>query len=95
MELKEKLEKVVEKLEGLIANPDLDVDFLFFDENGNPLSKPTVLVKYYATETDVRETKIELSPALLNEDVDNIVGYITFQIENFEAEIDSIEYSGE
>lgn len=95
MELKEKLTKVMEKLESAVANPDLDLEFNFFDENGNPVEKPTVNVKYYATETDMRQTKIELSKTLLNEDVDNIVGYITFQIENFEAEIDSIEYSGE
>lgn len=95
MELKEKLEKIMEKLEGIISNPDLDLEFNFFDENSNPLEKPTILVKYYATETDVRQTKIELSPTILNESVDNIVGYVTFQIENFESEIDSIEYSGE
>lgn len=95
MELKEKLQKVQEKLENANINPDIDLEFFFFDENSNPLTKPYILVKYYPTETDVRESKIELSQSLLNEEVDNIVGFITFQIENFENEIDSVEFGGE
>lgn len=95
MDLKEKLQKVKEKLDNANINPDIDLEFYFFDDSSNPVENPYILVKYYPTESDVRETKIELSKSLLNEDVDNIVGFITFQIENFEAEIDSVEYGGE
>lgn len=47
MELKEKLQKVQEKLENANINPDIDLEFFFFDENSNPLTKPYILVKYF------------------------------------------------
>jgi hypothetical protein len=95
MDMKEKLQLVKEKLEENSSMPDLDLEINFFDENGNVLDEPYVLVKYYPTETDERDSKIVIPKTMLNEDVDNIVNYITFQIENFKAEIDSIEFGGE
>ncbi|PMP62506.1 MAG: hypothetical protein C0198_03250 [Sulfurihydrogenibium sp.] len=95
MDMKEKLQLVKEKLEEISSMPDLDLEINFFDENGNVLDEPYVLVKYYPTESDERDLKIVIPKTMLNEDVDNIVNYITFQIENFKAEIDSIEFGGE
>ncbi|MGB9766530.1 MAG: hypothetical protein ACPLXN_03555 [Sulfurihydrogenibium sp.] len=95
MDMKEKLQLVKEKLEEISSMPDLDLEINFFDENGNVLDEPYVLVKYYPTESDERDSKIVIPKTMLNEDVDNIVNYITFQIENFKAEIDSIEFGGE
>ena len=94
--IEKKLKVIEENLININISPDLEVEPNFFDENGNVKKTPTVIVKYYATESDKRETVIPLPHNMLEEkEVDDIVNYITFQIEQFQSEIDSIEFGGE
>ena len=50
---------------------------------------------YKAGDGDVFEKKIEIPPEILKKDVKEIKEFLTFAIEQFMEEIDSVEYGGE
>ncbi|MEZ0322914.1 MAG: hypothetical protein ABWJ98_01195 [Hydrogenothermaceae bacterium] len=95
MDKVEFLKHLKQKLDSSSILPDAEIEVRFFDENGKVLEKPAVLVRYYPTETDVREREIVISPSLYEKTVEDAYNFIVFQIEQFEEEIDSIEFSGE
>ncbi|MEJ5172603.1 MAG: hypothetical protein WHT47_02690 [Hydrogenothermaceae bacterium] len=95
MDKVEFLKQLQQKLDNSSVLPDVELEVNFFDENGNVVEKPAILVKYFPTESDVRERTIVISPSLYEKTVDDAYNFITFQIEQFEEEIDSVEFSGE
>lgn len=95
MEKKEFLKVLQEKLENSEISADIDIDVNFFDENGNISERPHIVVKYYPTDTDMRQRMIPLSADIYTKSIQDAFDYITFQIEQFAEEIDSIEFSGE
>ncbi len=99
-ELKEKLEKLAEELKDVMVNPDIDIEICFKDiEVGDScdLNKkfPYVKVRYITEEHDVHEKDIEIAEDNWNKSVEELKEYITFMIEQFMEEIDSVEYGGE
>lgn len=95
MEKKEFLLALQEKLENAEISADIDVDINFFNEDGTILDRPHIVVKYYPTDSDVRQRIIPLSYDIYTKTIQDAFNYITFQIEQFAEEIDSIEFSGE
>lgn len=95
MDRKEFLLNLQEKIENSDISPDIDVQINFFNEDGGITEKPNIVVKYYPTESDMRQKVINITEDMFNKTVEDAYNYITFQIEQFEEEIDSIEFSGE
>ncbi len=96
---KEKFRKLAEELKVSVTNPDLEVDICFegveVAEGCDPRKFPYVRVRYITNEHDVHEKDIEISPDNWKKSVEELKDYVTFMIEQFMEEIDSVEYSGE
>lgn len=99
MNTQEKLRKLAEELKTSITSPDLDIDICFegveVAEGCAPGRYPYIRVRYVTEGHNVHEKDIELSPDSLQKDVGELKEYITFLIEQFMEEVDSVEYSGE
>ncbi|RLJ71205.1 hypothetical protein BCF55_1504 [Hydrogenivirga caldilitoris] len=99
-EVKEKFERLAQELKDLMANPDIDIEVCFKDiEMGDScdIDKkiPYVKVKYITEEHDVHEKDIEIAEDNWSKSVEELKEYVTFMIEQFMEEIDSVEYGGE
>ncbi|RMA97644.1 hypothetical protein [Hydrogenothermus marinus] len=99
-ELKEKLQKVVELVKKDMANPDIDIEFCIpeveMDSSSCNVNKePYISVKYTIEEGDVHERKIKIRRKYTQMEPEDLANLITFYIEQFIEEIDSVEYGGE
>ncbi len=102
----EKFRKLAEEVKNLMVDPDIEVEVCFDeiekDEGcevdltpGYKPKYPYVKVVYRTGDGDVYEKKIEISPDKWNKSVEELKEYITFEIEQFMEEIDSVEYGGD
>ncbi len=91
--VKEKLQRLAEELKDLMVNPDVEVEVHFGDEEERKF--PFVRVRYTTEEHEVHEKDIEIAEDNLNKSVEELKEYVTFMIEQFMEEIDSVEYGGE
>lgn len=98
-EVREKFEKLAKELKDMMVNPDIDIEVCFKDievgENCSVREIPYVKVKYITEEHDVHEKDIEIAEDNWNKSVEELKEYVTFMIEQFMEEIDSVEYGGE
>jgi len=98
-EVREKFEKLAKELKDMMVNPDIDIEVCFKDievgENCEVREIPYVKVKYITEEHDVHEKDIEIAEDNWNKSVEELKEYVTFMIEQFMEEIDSVEYGGE
>ncbi len=99
-ELKEKLEKVVELVKNVMVDPDIDVDYCIPEvattaDSCDVSGDPYIVVKYTTEEGDVHERKIKLRRPYLAKTPEEIANLVTFYIEQFIEEINSVEYGGE
>ncbi len=99
-ELKDKLEKVVELVKNDMADPDIDIEYCIPEvavtsDKCDVSGEPYILVKYITEEHDVHERKIKLRRPYLDKSPEDLAGLVTFYIEQFKEEIDSVEYGGE
>lgn len=98
MSLEEKFKLLAEEVKKNMANPDLDIELCFpgeVDQGCETKSYPYIKVKYVIEEHDVYEKEIDIDPAHLDRDIKDLVNFVTFQIQQFMEEIDSVEYGGE
>ncbi|RUM50966.1 MAG: hypothetical protein DSY47_00500 [Hydrogenothermus sp.] len=99
-ELKEKLEKVVELVSQNAIDPDLEIEYCIPEvattsDKCDVTGEPYIIVKYVTEEHDVHERKIKLRKNYLEKSPEDLANLITFYIEQFMEEIDSVEYGGE
>ncbi len=87
--VKEKFKRLEQELKDVMVNPDIEVEFHF--DNDMPYLK----VRYITEEHQVHEKDIEISPDNWKKSVEELKDYVTFMIEQFMEEIDSVEYGGE
>ena len=90
-EIREKLERLSEKIQSNMANPDVDIDICFDDTCGVPY----LTVKYVVEGHNLHEKRIDIDKEYWEKDVKDLANFVTFQIEQFLEEIDSVEYGGE
>lgn len=95
-ESKDKLEKVVALLDNAMVDPDIDIDYCIpgvkttletCDEPGDPY----ILVTYVVSEYTKPTRKIHLGSTALLSTAEKIANQVTFSIEEFKGEIDSVE----
>ena len=89
--IREKLEKLAEEVQKNMANPDVDIEFCFDEACG----VPHIIVNYVVEEHDVHKRRIDIDSEHLKMDLKELTNFIVFQIEQFMAEIDSVEYGGD
>ena len=93
---KETLQTLKEKVLEAVASPDLDVEVCFNEEDTcNVKPYPYLKVRYVVEGHDVYEKEIDITPEYLKGNIDDVVNFVVFQIQQFMEEIDSVEYGGE
>jgi len=90
-EIREKLEKLSEEIQNNMVNPDVDIDVCFDEVRGVPY----ITVKYVVEGHSIHEKRIDIDKEYWEKDVKDLANFVTFQIEQFLEEIDSVEYGGE
>jgi len=94
--IKEKLEKVVTLVNKDMVDPDIDIDFCIPGvettvEDCSESETPYILVTYVIGDYNKHTRKIHLDKTLLRENPEEIFNRVTFSIEEFKGEIDSVE----
>jgi hypothetical protein len=95
-ETKEKLEAVVALVNNVMVDPDIDIEYCIPDvattaETCDVSGDPYILVTYVVSEYTKPTRKIRLTPSYLNNTAKAIANLVTFSIEQFKTEIDSVE----
>jgi len=95
-ELKAKLEQIVAVVNNANADPDIDIEYCIpdvattsdtCDVSGDPYIEVTYVVSEYTRPT----RKIRLTNTYLQNSPEEIANLVTFSIEQFKTEIDSVE----
>ncbi len=93
--LKNKLKTTVSLIDNIMVDPDIDVEYcipevaMTLDEKEIE-SDPYILIKY--TEDSYIERKIALNDHYSDQSAEEIANYVTFSIEQFKEEVDSLKY---
>ena len=95
-ESKAKLEKVVSLLDNAMVDPDIDIDYYIPGvkttlETSAKSDDPYILVTYVVGDYNKPTRKIHLGSTALLSTPEKITNQITFSIEEFKGEIDSVE----
>lgn len=96
--LKTKLEAVMEHVNNTMVDPDLEIDYCIPEvatttESCDVSGDPYILVKYH--EDDYVERKIRLRANYLEKTPEDIANLVTFSIEQFKEEVDSLHYGAQ
>ncbi len=86
--LKEKLQNVVERVNTMMADPDIDIEYNIQAEGDKVVGDPVILVHY--SENKYVTKKIRLSEKYLGKSIEEIANLVTFSIEQFKEDIDSV-----
>lgn len=96
--LRDKLVTVVELVDKVMADPDIDVEYHIPEvvvtcESAGGSADPFILVKH--TEEALNHRKISLSEKHQNSSADEIANFVTFAIEQFKEEVESLRYGAQ
>ncbi|CAA6827983.1 MAG: Unknown protein [uncultured Sulfurovum sp.] len=97
-DLKEKLESMVELVDNVMVDPDVDIEY-FIPEVITTSTEvkegelPFIVVKY--AEDASLERKIHLHEHHYNQSAQEIANFVTFSVEQFKEEIDSLKYGAQ
>ncbi|MBT8348918.1 MAG: hypothetical protein HKP62_05685 [Sulfurovum sp.] len=89
--LKEKLERVVELVNNVMVNPDIEVECCRTGVETSEAGDPYIHLKYMANGTHVMEQNIPLKHHYIEKTAEDIANLVTFYIEQFMEQIDSVE----
>ena len=85
-EMNEKLDKVVAQVSNIMADPDIDIEYCVPESDD-----PYLLVTYVVGEYNKPTRKIRLGSTALRGTAEETANQVTFSIEEFKGEIDSVE----
>ena len=96
--LKEKLQNIVSHVNNTMVDPDIEVTYCIPEVEMNAQScevnaKPYILVQY--NEDKYTERKIRLSEKYLESSAEDVANYVTFSIEQYKEEVDSLKYGAQ
>ncbi len=94
--LKEKLEAIVGLVNNVMVDPDIDIEYCIPEvatttETCDVSGDPYILVTYVVSEYTRPTRKIRLTDTYLRNTAKAIANLVTFSIEQFKTEIDSVE----
>jgi len=92
--LKEKLGTIVKLVNDLMVDPDIDIDYCIPEvgattDSCNVAADPYIMVTY--AEDKYVHRKIRLTDTYMKNSAEEIAKLVTFSIEQFKAEIDSVQ----
>lgn len=95
-ETKEKLEAIVALVNNVMVDPDIDIEYCIPDvattsSTCDVSGDPYILVTYVVSEYTKPTRKIRLTDTYLKNTAKAIANLVTFSIEQFKTEIDSVE----
>lgn len=95
-ETKEKLEAIVGLVNNVMVDPDIDIEYCIPEvattsETCDVSGDPYILVTYVVSEYTKPTRKIRLTDTYLRNTAKAIANLVTFSIEQFKTEIDSVE----
>jgi len=95
-ETKEKLEAIVGLVNNVMVDPDIDIEYCIPDvatttDTCDVSGDPYILVTYVVSEYTKPTRKIRLTNTYLKNTAKAIANLVTFSIEQFKTEIDSVE----
>jgi len=95
-ETKAKLEKIVELVNKAMVDPDIDIDYCIPGvettlENCDGSGDPYILLTYVVSEYTKPTRTIHLGKTALLSTAEEVANKVTFSIEEFKGEIDSVE----
>lgn len=95
-EIIEKLEDVVDLLDHALVDPDIELSYCIPEvamttENANVSGDPYIHLKYMSSGTHVMEQNIPIKKNYLKKTPEDIANLVTFYIEQFTEQIDSVE----
>jgi len=95
-ETKEKLEEIVALVNNVMVDPDIDIEYCIPDvattlDTCDVSGDPYILVTYIVSEYARPTRKIRLSGSNMQNSAKVIADLITFSIEQFKSEIDTVE----
>jgi len=98
--LKEKLEAVVERVNNVMVNPDIELEYCIpgvavTSETFGVSGDPYIHLKYAAGGTHIMEQKLPLKNRYLNKTAEDLANLVTFYIEQFIEQIDSVEHGAQ
>jgi len=95
---KEKLGKIVELVNNAMVDPDIDVDYYIpgvevtvKDGDADKSGDPYILLTYVISEYTRPTRTIHLGKTMLMSTAEEVANQVTFSIEEFKGEIDSVE----
>ncbi|CAA6806158.1 MAG: Unknown protein [uncultured Sulfurovum sp.] len=94
--LKAKLTKVVELVDKNLADPDIELDYFIpgvtmDEETALDASEPYILLTYIINEDHTQKQRIPIKDNYLSKTPEDIANLVTFFIEQFTEQIDSVE----
>lgn len=99
-ELHDKLEDVVDRVSKVLVNPDIELDYeipsvAMTGENDDVSGDPYIVLKYTMGETHTQNQKIPLKKNYLKKTPEDLANLVTFYIEQFMEQIESVEYGAQ
>jgi len=94
--LKEKLTKVVELVDNILSNPDIELQYFIpgvttAEESASESEDPYILLTYIMNEDHSQQQKVPIKKNYLNKTPEDIANLVTFFIEQFIEQIESVE----
>jgi len=94
--LKEKLEKVVDLVNNVMIHPDIDLDYCIPEvvttsDSCDISGDPYIELKYVANGDHTMMQKIPLKHHYIDKTAEDLANLVTFYIEQFIEQIDSVE----
>lgn len=95
-DITDKLEKVVALVNNTMVDPDIDIEYCIPEvvtttESCDVSGDPYILVKYVVSEYTQPTRKIRLGRTALLNTAEEVANQVTFSIEEFKGEIDSVQ----
>lgn len=99
-EIQEKLEDVVDLVSKVLVDPDIELEYeipnvAMTGENADVSDDPYILLKYIVHDTHVQKQKIPIKRIYLKKTPEDIANLVTFYIEQFMEQIESVEYGAQ
>ena len=99
-ERQEKLEDVVDLLSKMLIDPNIELDYeipnvAMSGKNADVSGDPYILLTYVVNETHTQSQKIPIKKIYLKKEPQDIANLVTFYIEQFIEQIESVEYGAQ
>jgi len=101
-EIQKRLEEVLELVNNVLVNPDIELEYVIpgsdtetTEEDFEVSVDPYILLTYVVNETHTQKQKIPIKKNYLKKTSQDLANLVTFYIEQFIEQIESVEYGAQ